>query len=119
MWMKSMVALTALAGAGMAAPASAAPLSGVQGGVPEAAPAVEKAAYRRCWWHHGHRHCRWVATRYYDYGYYDDYPYGYGYGYGPSVGFFFGGGGGGHRHGGWHGGGGHFGHGGGHGGHHR
>jgi len=23
---------------------------------------VEKAGcWRRCWWHHGHRHCRWVC----------------------------------------------------------
>jgi len=100
--MKSLFALSLIASLGAVAPATATPLSGIQNAAPAAEPAVEKAAYRRCWWHHGHRHCRWVATRYYDYGYYDDYP-GY-YGYGPSVGLYFGGGGwGGHR-GGWHGG---------------
>jgi hypothetical protein len=34
--------------------------------------AVEKTHYvRRCWWSHGHRHCRrvWVAPRTYRYGY--------------------------------------------------
>ena len=54
---------------------------------------VEKAAYRRCWWRHGVRHCRWVGD---DYGYYDNGPYYYG----PSVGLYFGGGRhrGGHHH---------------------
>jgi hypothetical protein len=33
---------------------------------------IEKAAYRRCWWRHGRRHCRWVGGYY---PYYDDYPY--------------------------------------------
>ena len=47
---------------------------------------IEKAAYRRCWWRHGYRVCRWVGYPYYD----DDYGY---YGYGPSFGFRFGGGG--------------------------
>jgi hypothetical protein len=53
---------------------------------------------RRCWWHHGHRHCRRVwsdGPYYYDPGYYyDPYPYG-GFFYGPSIGFRFDGG---HRH---------------------
>jgi hypothetical protein len=74
----------------------AAPISGASELKPST-NAVEKAAYRRCWWHRGHRHCRWFHSAYYD----DDYYYGgypYGYSYGPSVGFFFGGGG--HRHGG-------------------
>jgi len=57
------------------------------------ASSIEKAAYRRCWWHHGHRHCRWVGG-----GYYSDYDYPYYYG--PGVGFYFGGGRhwGGHHH---------------------
>jgi hypothetical protein len=84
--------------------AQAAPLDGVAGDVAATAnqaTAVEKAAYRRCWWRYGVRHCRW----YYGYcgGGYDPY-----YDYGPGVGLFFGGGGG-HFHGD-HGG---------HGGHHR
>jgi hypothetical protein len=33
---------------------------------------AENVAYRRCWWHRGHRHCRWYGSRYrgYGYGYY-------------------------------------------------
>ena len=60
---------------------------------------IEKAAYRRCWWRHGERVCRWVGYGPYDY--YDDGYYGYGpdYGFGPSIGFSFGGGGGRHFHG--------------------
>jgi hypothetical protein len=50
-----------------------------------AVSSVEKAA-RRCWWHRGHRHCRY----YRDYGYYPHH-----YGYGPSIRFYWGG----HRHG--------------------
>lgn len=38
----------------------------------------QEVAYRRCWWRHGHRHCRWY-----------DAPYrghrGYGYYYGPTL----------------------------------
>ena len=84
-----------------AIPAQAAPISGANGvtaGLQTSA--AEKASYRRCWWHHGHRHCRWVND---DYGYYG-YDNGY-YGYGPSVGVFIGGRGhggrghGGHGHG--------------------
>jgi hypothetical protein len=88
--------------------AQAAPLGGVAGDVKATAnqpTAVEKAAYRRCWWRYGARHCRWY------YGYNDGgYDYGPVYGYGPDIGLFFGGGGGGHFRGG---------HGGGRGGHHR
>jgi len=69
----------------------AAPLSGseLKAGT-AAASNIEKAAYRRCWWRHGYRVCRWVGYPYYDddYGYYRPY-----YGYGPSFGFRFGGGG--------------------------
>lgn len=50
---------------------------------------IEKAAYRRCWWRHGVRHCRFVGDSYYD-----DGPYYYG----PSVGLSFGGGRGHHHH---------------------
>ena len=55
-----------------------------------ATSSVEKVDYRRCWWRHGRRHCRWVREH-------DDYDYDYPYFYGPSLGFYFGGGGG-HRH---------------------
>jgi hypothetical protein len=46
---------------------------------------------RRCWWQHGHRHCRrvWRDSGYY----YDPYPYSDGYFFGPSFRFDRG-----HRH---------------------
>jgi hypothetical protein len=81
----------------LAGPAAAAPAIG--SGLKTAATensGVEKAAYRRCWWHHGHRHCRYVSRGYRYYGYAPYYDGGYyGYGYGPSLGLYFGGG---HRH---------------------
>jgi hypothetical protein len=87
-----------LSGAGLAlaagllcAPASAAPVGNVAGVHTPNTSNVEQAAYRRCWWHNGHRHCRLYRT--------------YGYGYGPTFGFSFGGGR--HFHGGGHHGGGH------------
>jgi hypothetical protein len=55
---------------------------------------IEKAAYRRCWWRHGNRVCRWVGYRDYDYDNYGYYGYGPSYGYGSGIGFRFGGGGG-------------------------
>lgn len=63
----------AFALAALATPASAAPasLEGIKGNTPSAA---EHVAYRRCWWHRGHRHCRWVED---------------GYGYGPGVNLYF------------------------------
>jgi len=71
--------------------AQAAPISGneLKAGIAATAN-IEKAAYRRCWWRHGYRVCRWVGYPYYDddYGYYGPY-----YGYGPSFSFRFGGGG--------------------------
>jgi len=74
----------------LTATAQAVPLSGGQLKADiAAASSIEKAAYRRCWWRHGYRVCRWVGYPYYDdYGY-----YGPSYGYGPSFGFRFGGGG--------------------------
>lgn len=65
---------------------------------------IDNVAYRRCWWRHGYRHCRYVRGYYGNYAYapyYDSY---YGYGYGPSLGLYFDGGGRG-----WGGGRGHFG----------
>jgi len=52
--------------------------------------AVEKAAYRRCWWYQGRQHCRWYRE-YDDYSYYPYYYDVYPYYYGPSFGFFYGG----------------------------
>src|SRR5262245_2260863 len=57
--------MSVAAGAGMLCVASfvahAAPLSNAK--VIGGPSAVEKVAYRRCWWRHGARHCRWVADR--------------------------------------------------------
>ena len=78
----------------LAAPASAAPVSGLDGAKGTNASAAEGVAYRRCWYEHGRRYCRRTVTRYYDDGYYG---YGPSY-YGPGIGLYFGGGG--HRHGG-------------------
>ena len=95
--------LLAAAGAlciSFAVPAGAAPLvdAGVKAIATETSP-VDSVAYRRCWWRHGYRHCRYVDRYYRSYGYapyyYDD-GY-YGYGYGPSIGLSFGGWGGGHH----------------------
>ena len=97
-------AALAVAAGLLCAPASAAPVGNVAGVRAPNTSNVEQAAYRRCWWHNGHRHCRIYRT----YGYYDPYYYDYGYGYGPTFGFSFGGGRhfhGGHRGGGHHGGG--------------
>jgi hypothetical protein len=62
----------------LATPSLAAPATGLKGVESQASSSLtEQVAYRRCWYHHGHRHCRWVG------------------GYGPSVSLHFGG----HRHG--------------------
>ena len=90
----------------MSSTVQAAPVSGLGGDLRAAAgerSAVEEAAYRRCWWYHGRRHCRLYRSAYYPY-YYDAYPNYYAPYYGPSFGFFYGGGGGHFRHGGIHGG---------------
>ena len=90
-----LAALALMLGA-FAAPASAAPVSSLDGVKAGSPSATQQIAYRRCWWEHGRRHCRRTVTRYY----YDDGYYGYGPGYGPGIGLYFGGGG--HRHGGHH-----------------
>jgi hypothetical protein len=38
--------------------------------IPGVTAQVEQVAYRRCWWQHGERHCRWVrgGNRIYQYG---------------------------------------------------
>ena len=91
----SLAAVVAGALSAVTATAQAAPLPGAAELKAQAGTNVDKAAYRRCWIHHGIRHCRWV-------GYYDDDAYGY-YGYGPGIGFSIGGRGGhfggGHFHG--------------------
>lgn len=70
------LSVLALTLATFAAPASAAPasLEGVKGGAPSA---TEHVAYRRCWYHRGHRHCRYVRE---------------GYRYEPGVNLYIGGG---------------------------
>jgi hypothetical protein len=88
--------LSAAAGAlalGLATlPVEAAPAAGATVDLKGSAEtSVEKARYRRCWWHHGHRHCRYYHG-------YRHYPYYYGYG--PSIRFYFGGHK--HRHHRWH-----------------
>jgi hypothetical protein len=82
--LKSLSFTTAIFALGiLATPASAAPASGLQGAeAGTGASATEQVAYRRCWWHRGHRHCRWVDT----------------YSYGPSINLHIGGGRHGHRH---------------------
>jgi hypothetical protein len=77
-------AVSALALVGLAATANAAPLGSATSELKttaEVGSGIDKVAYRRCWWRHGHQVCRWVGYRDYDDGY---------YGYGPSVGFSFG-----------------------------
>ena len=65
----------------LATPVSAAPASGLQGiDAASSGSLAEHVNYRRCWWHHGYRHCRWVGER---------------YSYGPSISLRFGHG---HRH---------------------
>jgi hypothetical protein len=44
---------------------------------------AQDIAYRRCWWRHGHRNCRWYDAPYRGYGYYPN--RGDGYYYGPSF----------------------------------
>ena len=65
----------------LSAPASAAPLGNMDGIRTGDIPAAEQVAYRRCWFHHGYRHCRYYRS----------------YGYAPGFSFYLGGG---HRH--WH-----------------
>jgi hypothetical protein len=58
----------------LSATSEAAPVSGAVArlnSVTSTSSGIEKAAYRRCWWRHGHQVCRWVGYRDYDdYGYY-------------------------------------------------
>ena len=67
----------------LASPAVAAPASSLQSLEAANSSLTEQVGYRRCYWHRGHRHCRWV----------DD-----GYRYGPSINLNIGGGHRGHRH---------------------
>ena len=79
--LKSLSFTTVVLALGMfATPSMAAPASGLKGlEAGQSAPVAEQVGYRRCWWRHGYRHCRWV----------DD-----GYSYGPGISLRFGG----HRH---------------------
>jgi hypothetical protein len=64
--------------------ASAAPLGSNHASVKSAGQEVsgaEQVAYR-CWWHRGHRHCRWVEPSYRHYYYYAPRPY-YSFYFGP------------------------------------
>jgi hypothetical protein len=108
-WLLAMAGALVMGLAGssaQAAPAGGGPAAALKGEASRNS-AVEKTDWRRrCWYHRGHRHCRWQ--------WYDDYydpPY-----YGPGIGFFFGPG---HHHRGHghHGHRGHFNRGGGHRGH--
>jgi hypothetical protein len=45
-----------------AAPASAAPLGDIKAGAQTGDTVVEQVA-RRCYWHRGHRHCRFYSYR--------------------------------------------------------
>ena len=77
--------------------AHAAPISSAMTqlkGVAQDASPIDSVNYRRCWWHNGHRHCRWYGG----YPYYSSYYYDEAYAL-PYVGFsilgasrFFGGG---------------------------
>lgn len=69
------IAAMALAFGFVTAPASAAPIGSVNGvQVADGASIAEQVGYRKCRWHNGRKHCRWVE----------------GYGYGPSVGVHIG-----------------------------
>lgn len=83
--------------------AQAAPLGGAQDALRADVGQNSQAqdvAWRRCWWHRGHRHCRWVGHRHGYYPYYHRRHYGYRpyyrdryYGAGlafPGFGFYFG-----------------------------
>jgi hypothetical protein len=93
-------AVAAVALCAVAIPAMAAPIGGTSGLKSDMASAnIQKVDFRRCWWHHGRRVCRWYRRSYGYYPYsYDYYP---SYGYGPTFGFAFGGHGH-HGHGGHH-----------------
>ena len=78
-------AAAAVALCAFAIPAMAAPIgpSGLKSASTSAN--IQKVDFRRCWWHHGRRVCRWYRRSY------EYYP---SYGYYPFFGFSFGG----HRH---------------------
>jgi hypothetical protein len=88
----------------MALSAQAAPLGGAANDLKASVSnpsGVEQTAFRRCWWRHGVRVCRWVGEPYDDGDYYDG-GTPYYYGYGPGISLYFGGGWGGGWHGGHH-----------------
>jgi len=61
------LALTAILSAAASGAVCAAPATPA---VPGITPKFEQVAYRRCWWRHGERHCRWTGSgnRIYRYG---------------------------------------------------
>ena len=61
-WMAGLASAALLAVASL--PAQAAPANGALGlRSSNGSSLVEKAAYRRCWWRGGRRHCGWVEGR--------------------------------------------------------
>jgi hypothetical protein len=77
-WLSSAIGAAALGV--LTLPVQAAPVGSLTGNAVAARDvgANTDQVHYRCWWHHGHRHCRYAR-----YGY-------YGYGYGPSVGIYVG-----------------------------
>jgi hypothetical protein len=62
------IAIAAALGAAVCGPAFAAPVATQAN--PGIQSEIQQVAYRRCWWQHGERHCRWVrnGNRIYRYG---------------------------------------------------
>jgi hypothetical protein len=71
-----------MVGSAQAAPTAPGGLKTAEG----ASSLSHKVDYRRCWWRHGYRACRWFPSYSYDYGYGPGYyrPAYYGY-YGPGY----------------------------------
>jgi hypothetical protein len=85
---KSLSAAAALALGFIAAPASAAPMSNLQGVTTDSTIAEQVHYGGRCWRHYRYWHCRPHYRRYY-YSYYPYRPYYY-YGYAPAFRFYVG-----------------------------
>jgi hypothetical protein len=61
--MRMMFLASAATAALLSLPAQAAPLAQTTNAI-AATSAVDQVAYRRCWFSHGERHCRWVGGVY-------------------------------------------------------